>query len=523
MSSEKGSITSLAYRCVCGITFVLSEETKNICPNCGRGYGPKALEASQEITAVFSGGNASGSSIRPPASGPELEDLSGSRLGHFLLIHQLGRGGMGAVYEAIDESLQRHVAIKLLSELESQGNEQYRDKLIREARAQARVSHPGVVHIYYVGVDQNRPYFAMELIRGSSLAEYLKSQKLSFADTVSVGIQVASALSVAADFDIVHGDIKPSNMLIAGPGLIKLSDFGLAQRISKRSEDESTIAGTPNYISPEAVQGQPIDIRSDMYSLGVSLFELTFGRTPYPSTGSSVMQKLKAHTEAPVVFPEPWPSELPEAWKAILQKLLAKKPGDRYPNYPQLIEELYTVLPSTIPRAAHAPRLLAYLIDFTVFLVPQLLIAIPAHLVFSKMLDFGFTYRMILSHFLVRAVTTGVSALLVFGMMVWQAGWKTTVGKMIFQIRIVDRHGLTPSRWTLMARYLLQFPLAITFPLGHAFSAFGLGILDVWIDVIAMLFMNANGVSILMSADGRGIHDRILGTKVVIDDKGRRV
>jgi serine/threonine-protein kinase len=121
---------------------------------------------------------------------------------------------------------------------------------------------------------------------------------------------------------------------------MKLSDFGLARRMSQNLDTHESITGSPNYISPEGVRGEATDVRSDMYSLGVMLFEMTFGRLPFTFEGSGVMERLEAHQKAPVEFPETWPTEIPAAWRNVLAKLLAKSPEDRYAIYGQLADDI---------------------------------------------------------------------------------------------------------------------------------------------------------------------------------------
>src|SRR5205823_2027653 len=153
--------------------------------------------------------------------------------------------------EALDESLQRYVALRVIRD----GNRRLDDRLIQEARAQARVNHPHVVHIYYVGHTGEYPFFAMELVKGPTLSQRLQQGPLRFADVVRVALQAVSALEQAIRFDIVHGDIKPGNILEADPQTIKISDFGLARRVAEGDEG-SGISGTPEYMAPERVRGR---------------------------------------------------------------------------------------------------------------------------------------------------------------------------------------------------------------------------------------------------------------------------
>ena len=265
---------------------------------------------------------------------------------------------MGAVYQALDESLQRYVALKVIHSAGGSAIDTKQiQRLLQEAIAQARVNHPNIVHIYYVGREGKTPFFAMELVPGATLADRLKDGPLPFATVVSIGEQVADALRHAADFDILHGDVKPSNILFADKGTVKLSDFGLARRLSAADLSPTSFAGTPAYLSPEAAEGRPTDIRSDMYSLGITLFEMTFGRLPYTPSGGKLVDFVQVHRTASIEFPSPWPDRLPYAWRGVLARLLAKSPADRYPNYEDLLADLRRLRPVDLPRRARPARL----------------------------------------------------------------------------------------------------------------------------------------------------------------------
>ena len=164
----------------------------------------------------------------------------------------------------------------------------------------------------------------MELVGEGNLAERLNDGPLPFWEVIQLSVQLADALRACLRFDIIHGDIKPSNVLLTESGAVKLSDFGLASRLSQLSEATQAIAGTPDYLAPELATGQSPDARSDMYSLGVTLFEITFGRLPYSFSGSSVGERLAAHQIAPIEFPEPWPPSVPDAWRSVLARLVSQ-------------------------------------------------------------------------------------------------------------------------------------------------------------------------------------------------------
>ncbi len=163
--------------------------------------------------------------------------------------------------------------------------------MLEEARAQARVNHPNVVHVYYVSRSEHQPYLAMELAPNGTVADLLKGGQLCFADVVDIGLQVAHALRASSKLQIVHGDIKPSNVLLSGR-TAKLSDFGLARCLAGKLQSESNLSGTPNYMAPELCDGADRSVQSDMYAFGVMLYEMTFARLPFQFTGNGLMSRL---------------------------------------------------------------------------------------------------------------------------------------------------------------------------------------------------------------------------------------
>jgi uncharacterized RDD family membrane protein YckC len=439
------------------------------------------------------------------------DDPSGQRYGHYRVVRKLGRGGMGAVYEAVDESLQRYVALKVLHATHRSGADTTQvQRLLQEAIAQARVNHPNIVHIYYVGREDTTPFFAMELVPGPTLALRQRDGPLPFSDVIRIGQQVVDALRHAADFDIVHGDVKPSNILTVDATTVKLSDFGLARRLSQIENDPVFVAGTPNYLSPEAADGKPLDIRSDIYSLGITLFELTFGRLPYSLSGSDILDYARIHRTAPITFPERWPESVPEGWRGVLERLLAKSPDDRYQSYDEILEVLRRFRPTALPRAGRVQRGLAWMVDLALTIAPLGIFFVLADVAGHALRPAGRSPLVQLSFTVV-----GVLVLLLAAFM--QSRWKTTPGKRLFQLRIVDRHGMTPGRSVLAVRSVFQFlpiwawcAFALYSALGRDFLAGNLVFLTIgWcaLDIGSALFRRG----------GRSLHDRLTRTQVVLD------
>jgi len=289
---------------------------------------------------------------------------------------------------------------------------------------------------------------------------------------------------------------------------VKLSDFGLARRLSQLGNDGG-IAGSPNYIAPEVVQGSPPDARSDLYSLGVTLFEMTFGRLPYSVSGSSLADWMRAHRDAPVEFPEPWPTTVPSGWYFVLAKLLAKSPAERYQRYDELLADFRRLRPVDSPQANRLPRAMAWLADLFVANLAQQLFYMP--LAVGQVAGF-FSTR---PYWKLPLAVAGVSVpvLIAWG----QSRWNTTPGKELFQIKIVDRHGLLPSSKTLAARSVVQFLTLWVAACSQIAGALHIGGLMSWLTGVAVLALVVDAGCALFRPDGQSLHDRIFGTRVVLN------
>lgn len=516
---------SLNYRCVCGSTFSVRPETTGACPECGRKYTPQALgrglaetvmlpagQATSQATAITAGLGQAEIAAAPDAA----KDLYlGSRLGHFQIESCLGRGGMGAVYQALDESLQRYVALKVIrTDRADDAARTHYHRLVQEARAQARVNHPNVVQIYFIGLDETAPYLAMELIAGPSLSQKLKEGPIPFADVVRIALQLTSAVERAAQYDIVHGDIKPSNILVADRTTVKIADFGLARSMTDGDERARGVMGTPNYLSPEAARGEPLDSRSDMYSLGVTLFELTFGRLPYQNSSGTLQNQLLAHIEQQPRFPEPWPVEIPQAWRAVLTKLLEKDRARRYASYEELRQDLRRVQPVAARAGAAVPRALAWVFDCGITLFWQGLLSAPLTIAeLSNTLPPGSFTR-----FWVSLVNGSLSLLVLLAMGWLQSVWGSP-GKKLFQLKVVDLHGLRPPKRVGLARAPMQLAPCLALACSEFAGVVGMDGFALLLFAAAALAVVSNAAMVLFGRQNRGWHDYLLRTRVVIDGR----
>ncbi|MEM7314071.1 MAG: protein kinase [Planctomycetota bacterium] len=259
-------------------------------------------------------------------------DLSGQLFGDYQILRRLGKGGMAVVYLAQQQSLARQVAIKVLMPHLAK-DEQYVRRFKNEARAAAALVHANIVQIHEVGQRDGLQFIAQEYVAGENLKQLLdRNVTLDSAQTVAILRQVASALAMAERHGIVHRDIKPENILINTDGVVKVADFGLARQNSNQDGMELTqvgvTMGTPLYMSPEQVEGKSLDTRSDIYSLGVTAYQVLAGHPPFQ--GDTPLSLAVAHVKEP---PPPLADECPkvsEALAELIHQMLAKQPDDRF-------------------------------------------------------------------------------------------------------------------------------------------------------------------------------------------------
>ena len=212
---------------------------------------------------------------------PKGETVIGQNLAQYEIVRQLGAGGMGTVYLAHDPRLERDVAIKVLNEGFSL-DENYRQRFLTEARSASALNHPNIVTIYDAGQENGTLYITMELLEGTPLQEILKSRgRLTVHDTARLGIQIAKGLQYAHEHQIIHRDIKTGNLFFTSTKKVKIMDFGLAKMVQEVRRGSTVIGGTPYYMAPEQSIGDAVDHRADLYSLGITLFELATGCVPF--------------------------------------------------------------------------------------------------------------------------------------------------------------------------------------------------------------------------------------------------
>jgi serine/threonine protein kinase len=263
--------------------------------------------------------------------------------GRYVLGEFLGSGGMGEVYVAHDGVLERDVALKVLRS-QYAGDEEFAERFRREARSAASLSHPNIVQVYDRGeTEDGTSYIAMEYVPGGTLKEQI-GRRAPFGDreTAAVGEQIADALGAAHERGVIHRDIKPQNVLVTASGNLKVTDFGIARAASAVTSSASgAILGTVGYVSPEQALGEPVGPMSDLYSLGVVLYEMLTGGLPFTAENSIAV--CMKHVNEPPRPPKALNPDIPEGMNALVLTLLAKRPADRYGSAMELLTDLERV------------------------------------------------------------------------------------------------------------------------------------------------------------------------------------
>src|SRR5688500_10472680 len=296
-----------------------------------------------------------------------------STLGRYKIVAEIGQGAMGTVYKAVDPIIDRTVAIKTINlNLSRQELEEYEQRFQQEIKAAGRLNHPNIVTIYDVGKTDQVAYMAMEFLEGNELKDIIASGQLPTPETVvDIISQVADGLWFAHQQDIVHRDVKPSNIMVMAGGIAKITDFGIA-RLPNSAVKTMTglILGSPRYMSPEQVIGKTIDARSDIFSLGVVLYEALTGIAPFDGDNVNAIMYATVNTTPPP--PSQHNRAVPAMLDLIVAKAMAKLLGDRYQTVKEFADDLREVrrqIDSTRPAAARSAT--------SVLSVPRNLVSVP--------------------------------------------------------------------------------------------------------------------------------------------------
>ncbi|MCB1560954.1 MAG: protein kinase, partial [Xanthomonadales bacterium] len=254
-----------------------------------------------------------------------------THLGHYEIVSELGRGGMGVVYKGYEPALGRNVAIKELSPSLAH-DQNLVERFLREARSMAALNDPHIIQIYFIGQEDEQPFFVMEFVEGESLSQILKREKkIGVADALKIIHQTAQGLATAHDKGVVHRDIKPGNLMVTPKGQVKIADFGIALAstdFSQKLTSTGEFVGTPGYLSPEVCMAKPVDQRSDIFSLGIVLYEMLSGDTPFQDESPLGLMLEVVKAEIPDI--REINKEVDAQTAAILTRMVAKDPADRF-------------------------------------------------------------------------------------------------------------------------------------------------------------------------------------------------
>src|SRR5882724_4361072 len=388
----------------------------------------------QEVESLISSHEKDGSFIDSPAYEAAAEILTtgeepivGQRVSHYEILSTLGKGGMGEVYLAEDTKLGRKVALKFLPSSLAADQDRMR-RLAREAQTASALNHPNILTIYEFGSADGRQFIATEYVDGETLRQRMAHSRLRVAEALDVTIQVASALAAAHQAGILHRDIKPENIMWRHDGYVKVVDFGLAKLTETRNialdtsqstallvdTQTGTVMGTTAYMSPEQARGQKFDARTDIWSLGVVLYEMIAGRSPFSGeTNSDVLVSILEREPKALLMPN-----VPESLEWILTKALTKEREDRYQTAREMLADLRRVrqhldLVSEIERSVSPDRSTGKESP-----APQALAAYPSQSAYKRMLAIVLPFALLLA--------------LAAGVLIWKKGLLqgSTVSKM---------------------------------------------------------------------------------------------
>ena len=309
------------------------DETTRVITHSSASLKTSPLNAAAAVASADTLPAAAPGSESARRTAPAASPAAPRQVGRYQITERIGRGGMASVYRAHDPGIDRTIAIKFLHAAYCE-EEEYRARFLREARAAGMLSHPNIVTVHDVGEIEGRPYMAMELIEGEPMNELMsRLGPMPIRDTLVIGLQLAKALDYAHGKGIVHRDIKPSNiMVLKGSSTVKVTDFGIAHVATGASSTHQTrvgdVLGTPQYMSPEQTKGSKVDGRSDLFSVGIILYQMLSGAAPFQGD-SIVALAMKIATEEPTPI-EKLRTDLPLGVRRIVERCLAKQPERRF-------------------------------------------------------------------------------------------------------------------------------------------------------------------------------------------------
>lgn len=449
----------------------------------------------------------------------------GQMIGPYKLIRQLGSGGMGVVWEAIESASGRHVALKLLNR-ETNLEPASAQRFEREARLAAQVSHPHVTFIFGAGHHEGQPYIAMELMPGRTLADELEeSGALPIQRAVDYILDVIEGLKAAHRMGVIHRDIKPSNCFVEQDGRIKIGDFGLSKSMDKADVNltqSGTFMGTPSYSAPEQVRGEALDARTDIYSLGATLYCLLTGQPPFVGDAMSVTAQIVTDPPKPAREHRP---EIPADLDAVIMRCLEKDPQKRFES----LEKLRAAL---LPFASHGTllttfgrRLAAFMVDVLVVKSVFALIVVATAIGLVMSYDTShtdFTFRVLPRFQIALAIINWMLMIVWFGLLEGRSG--QGLGKRLMELKVVTRQGERPGYVRATIRgFFIPGCLGITLAWGIDSALQGpatLETVDWLIGILQALTVYLLPTALILSTMSprngfRGLHEIATGTRVL--------
>jgi len=451
----------------------------------------------------------------PNARNAPLE--AGDQFGGYRIVRRLGKGGMGAVYEAEHLESGRLVALKVLDH--SLDSPDARKRFLREGRLAASVNHPNSVYVFGTEEIQDTPAISMELVAGGTLQGRLQQEgPLPVGETIDVILQVIAGLEAAQAVGVLHRDVKPANCFVDNDGTVKVGDFGLSISTAPRTESnvtaEGVFLGTPAFSSPEQLRGDELDMRSDIFAVGVTLYYLLTGRTPFEA--SNYVQLLAKVLESPAPSPAAVRNDIPKGLAKVVLRCLEKQPKARFGSYDEMRLALLPYSSTAPTPATLGWRFVAGIIDhltwsLVVFLSCLAWFRDPGALPFPDLFDSeGILWPML-----------GVNVAFVLYYALAEGLCGASPGKAICRLRVVDRHRNIPG----VPRALFRVAVYVVFPSMIAFPYFALGLGDLsnahadwgtmavgytYYVLLAVMFLTArrrNGFA--------GFHDLLSRTRVI--------
>jgi len=486
-------------------TPLATDAPQGLCPAC-------LLKTAMQNTAGGASGSAGGVSSGEACASPQ----PGQTFGDYKILRLLGRGGMGEVYEAEHVPSGRRVALKVMGHALNSDDD--RKRFLREGRLAAAISHPHVVYIFGSEEIGGRPVIAMELVQGGTLKERLQRKgSLSIFDAVDSTLQMIDGLQAACNAGILHRDIKPANCFVGPDGTVKVGDFGLSISTIARGESLVTasgaVVGTPSYASPEQLRGQELDVRSDIYSVGASLFYLLLGRPPHQA--KDLVQLITEVLDKNPPSPHELRAEIPKGLARVIMRCLAKDRAARFPSYAALREALLPFAANAATPATVGWRFVAGTIDDFIGFAPTW--------IYLAILGFDPIQNVIQSR-TASAVLVWLAFhlgyVLYYG--ISETLWGAAVGKAVCRLRVVGPDRNPPTFAQAMGRALIYtgiYPLSmLSLILLVTAADYRTQLLGgettlmewLWLPLLLLLF-----VTMRRSNGYAAVHDLLTGTRVV--------